>query len=567
MAIEASSRHNGARHAVTTDAKAGKARPNGFSGLAGADAGVAGDFMAILATLGALDTDTDTTEVTNSAVGAVMPEWTPTLTDTNAAMATPTDASMVLAQASLAASLSGQVSTAEPPVRDGVPAPAPDARAVTKSPPLQTLPEPPGPPGPPGLPGDGQPPLDVTHATSEQVAQPVRNDVMDASAPTIGADLMATSSGVQTPPDVLAQISSSVSMRGQVSTASATKSPSLQVLTELPGLSEKVQTPLDATHVTRAISESDVLSQISPAVFVRGQVSAAEPVRDGVLAPILDKRSTAKSPRLQIPSEEVLSPSNVLSPVVSEPAVESGKNTSKTYMDALVRLTQGEASTHTNSTESGVLHDRHVLNLIQRLTDPSVAAQPTAFAMPMLDIPTTLTRRDERVRERSVFQNHADDATSLFQPMMTGSTGTFAANASEVLTPTDTYVAEQVSYWISNGVQNAELKLDDLGNNPVEVSIRMHGNEAHVAFRTDELQTRTALENASLHLKNLLQSEGVILSGVSVGTTGSGGAGNQQQQQPQQRPRQFTTALIPPGRSDMDSIAGRVTKNTLDLFV
>ncbi len=549
MAIEASSRHNGARHAVATDAKAGKARPHGLGGLTGADAGVAGGFMAILATL---DTDADTTEVTNSAVGAVMPEWTPTLTDTHAAMAASTDASMALAQASLAA---GQVSTAEPPMRDGVP--VPDARAATRSPPLQTLPDP---SGPPGLPGDGQPPLDVTPATSEQLAQPVRNGVMDASAPTPGADLTAASSGVPTPPDVLARISSAVSMGGQVSTASATKSPSLQVLTELAELPENVQTPLDATQETRATSESEVLSQTLPGVFMRGQVAAAEPVRDGVRPPIRDTSSTARSPRLPIPSDEVLSPSKALSYVVPEPAVESGKNTSKMHMDAFVRLTQGDASTHTNATESGVLHDRHVLNLIQRLTDPSMAAQPAAFAMPVLE------RRDERIRERSVFQSRADDAAPVFQAVMTGSTDTFAVNASEVLTPTDTYVAEQVSYWISNGVQNAELKLDDLGNNPVEVSIRMHGNEAHVTFRTDELQARTALENASLHLKNLLQSEGVILSGVSVGTTGSGGAGNQQQQ-PQQRPRQFTTALIPPGRPGPDSIAGRTTKNTLDLFV
>ena len=78
-------------------------------------------------------------------------------------------------------------------------------------------------------------------------------------------------------------------------------------------------------------------------------------------------------------------------------------------------------------------------------------------------------------------------------------------------------VAEQVSYWISQDIQNAELTLDGLGKDPVEVSIRMHGNEAQVSFRTDELQTRDLLQGAASHLKELLQSEGLVLSGVSVG--------------------------------------------------
>jgi flagellar hook-length control protein FliK len=93
-------------------------------------------------------------------------------------------------------------------------------------------------------------------------------------------------------------------------------------------------------------------------------------------------------------------------------------------------------------------------------------------------------------------------------------------------------VAEQVTYWISQDVHNAELTLDGLGADPVEVSIRMSGNEAQVSFRTDELQTRDLLEGAASHLKELLQNQGLVLSGVSVGASGSGdaGAGHQRQQ-------------------------------------
>ena len=89
----------------------------------------------------------------------------------------------------------------------------------------------------------------------------------------------------------------------------------------------------------------------------------------------------------------------------------------------------------------------------------------------------------------------------------------------------DLQVAQQVKYWVSQGVQNAELKLDGLGKDPVHVSITMHGNEASIAFRSDESVTRGVLENAGTHLKDLLSREGLVLAGLSVGTSLSNGAG------------------------------------------
>lgn len=86
-------------------------------------------------------------------------------------------------------------------------------------------------------------------------------------------------------------------------------------------------------------------------------------------------------------------------------------------------------------------------------------------------------------------------------------------------------VAEQVSYWVSHNVQNAELKLDGLGDSPVQVNISVQGNEAQIVFRTDEAATRSMLEGAGSHLKDMLQREGVLLTGVSVGSSGGSGHG------------------------------------------
>ena len=90
-------------------------------------------------------------------------------------------------------------------------------------------------------------------------------------------------------------------------------------------------------------------------------------------------------------------------------------------------------------------------------------------------------------------------------------------------------VADTVSYWVTQGVQNAELTLDGFGGAPVEVRISLNGDDAHIDFRTDQPEVREVLEGAVAHLKDLLASEGLALSGVSVGASGqdSSGAGAQ----------------------------------------
>jgi flagellar hook-length control protein FliK len=160
----------------------------------------------------------------------------------------------------------------------------------------------------------------------------------------------------------------------------------------------------------------------------------------------------------------------------------------------------------------------------------------------------------------------SDSASSVGLSYAPSASGTSSISAPTPITPTDTYVAEKVAYWISNDVQNAEMKLDGIGDKPVEVSIRMQGNEAHIAFRSDELQARAALENASIHLKDMLQREGLVLSGVSVGTAGAGDS-NGQERQSRQGARQASVVSVQPASADRASVAGRASGAALDLFV
>jgi flagellar hook-length control protein FliK len=114
----------------------------------------------------------------------------------------------------------------------------------------------------------------------------------------------------------------------------------------------------------------------------------------------------------------------------------------------------------------------------------------------------------------------------------TGASGEIMAPP-EVVTvqTTDTMLADTVSYWVSQGVQKAELKLDGFGAEPIEVSISLANGEAQIGFRTNRADVRDVIEGAMSHLKELLASEGLVLAGVSVGASGQDRAGAQAQRE------------------------------------
>ena len=90
--------------------------------------------------------------------------------------------------------------------------------------------------------------------------------------------------------------------------------------------------------------------------------------------------------------------------------------------------------------------------------------------------------------------------------------------------PMEDQVAEQVAYWVHQKTQNAELTIDQQGQ-PVEISVSLTGNEAHVTFRSDQAQTRDLLDTSVAQLRELLRGEGLELAGVSIGQSGAGSAG------------------------------------------
>ncbi len=192
------------------------------------------------------------------------------------------------------------------------------------------------------------------------------------------------------------------------------------------------------------------------------------------------------------------------------------------------------------------------------------AQAPAADPAPVVAVDSA----QKPVAEKSMFKLENDHNTPAATP--TGSAAvstTTSMSAPDGGVTADFRVAEQVTYWISQDVQKAEMKLDGVGDKPVEVSISMHGNEAHVAFRTDELQTREVLESASAHLKDMLQREGLMLSGMSVGTSGGGAGGNGQERRPRQEGRQALVEVPTTGGIVPRASGGAGPGRAVDLFV
>ena len=157
-------------------------------------------------------------------------------------------------------------------------------------------------------------------------------------------------------------------------------------------------------------------------------------------------------------------------------------------------------------------------------------ANVSAVAAPLMDMLGALARgaaAPSRSTDRAAARPSFVPAGSALAGSWTeqsGVSGGGAANAASyapdasTATP-ETGVAEKLNYWISRGVQNAELKLDAFGGGSVQVSISVQGHEAQVEFRSDQAEARKILNDAMPLLRDLLEEEGMLLSGGFVGAS------------------------------------------------
>ncbi|MBU3737381.1 MAG: hypothetical protein FGM55_00295 [Rhodoferax sp.] len=135
---------------------------------------------------------------------------------------------------------------------------------------------------------------------------------------------------------------------------------------------------------------------------------------------------------------------------------------------------------------------------------------------------------------------------------------------------TGTDYVDAATYWVAQGVQSAEMTVDGLGDQSVGVRVSMAGERADVSFNSDVPEIRQMLEQTLPQLKEAMASEGLVLAGVSVGTSdrqSDAGAGGQ-------RSRRAPLRVTVPGGADLPLQPNRVVPGralgpgrSLDLFV
>ena len=92
-----------------------------------------------------------------------------------------------------------------------------------------------------------------------------------------------------------------------------------------------------------------------------------------------------------------------------------------------------------------------------------------------------------------------------------------SASNSGMMSEGEQHVAEDLKFWASRNIQNAEFKLEGWEDASVQVRVSLQGSSANVEFLTDHADSRTMLANSQDELKQLLEQQGLMLSGVSVG--------------------------------------------------
>lgn len=162
--------------------------------------------------------------------------------------------------------------------------------------------------------------------------------------------------------------------------------------------------------------------------------------------------------------------------------------------------------------------------------------------------------------------NSRDTAATTFNADLSG-----AASADAAQRAAEDQIAEQVAYWVHQKTQNAELTLDRDGQ-PVQVTVSLTGNEAHVAFRSDQIQTREMLDGSVAQLRELMQAEGLQLAGVTVGTSGEssgrdGRSGPDSEGRGRQGARHASVQAAVPMGAGMRAASGGSASSSLDVFV
>jgi flagellar hook-length control protein FliK len=173
----------------------------------------------------------------------------------------------------------------------------------------------------------------------------------------------------------------------------------------------------------------------------------------------------------------------------------------------------------------------------QTFTRGEMAAERFASPMPAQSLPSAGLAQVAPAegamgsfRERDARQPAAPEPTSSLGVPASGTSGVSTVQATAAAVPGGATefsgaLADQISWWLGQKTQGAELTVQGPAGASVSVSVQVQGNEAHVAFRSDQAQARQLIGDSLAQLEHLLGGSGLVLGQVSVGAGSTGSRG------------------------------------------
>ncbi|WP_395347524.1 flagellar hook-length control protein FliK [Variovorax sp. UC122_21] len=210
------------------------------------------------------------------------------------------------------------------------------------------------------------------------------------------------------------------------------------------------------------------------------------------------------------------------------PAKSNGAATARSMAQRLANLAAADGAAAPSRTAPS-----QALPPKEELAAASLSAQARTIQAAVTETVATVAapRRAEKSTERGSATGTLVDPGSA-----TAGTSSSASASSAWMAPVDPASAaasaggavladrmtEQVSWWLAQKSQGADVSLELAPGQTVSFSVQVQGNEAQIAFRSDQPEVRQMLGQAAAQLKDLFGQEGLLLSGVTVDAQSAG---------------------------------------------
>ena len=178
------------------------------------------------------------------------------------------------------------------------------------------------------------------------------------------------------------------------------------------------------------------------------------------------------------------------------------------------------------------------LNLIQSMAESKIIFNDVKNPYELKKYTDDLSNRSQKLihgAESSVWLVKQSDELNSYISATPNSPDTSSAEFTEAATK------NIASYWISQGLQNVELKVGGLGKTGLEITVAVKGDEALIDFRTNESDVRQLLTGSSAVLTDSLANEGLVLVDVSIGASGHEKSGQSSKERDQTEVISFRT--------------------------